>query len=479
MIKADDSLDQRFVRAAREIGINEGKFLVAVSGGPDSTALVELLATNRHELGIDLVLAYVDHSLRGKRASRRERRALYRLGKRHSVRTRIAELNPEEIRRGVEGLEAEARRLRYEALGRISSEEDAKGVIVAHHLDDQVETVLMRLICGTSIEGLAAMRPCLDRAGTTLYRPLLSFRRAELRTVARRSGVKPVRDRSNRDRRRLRSRIRRELLPPLERIRPSSFEAIARLAEESARASDALRAVARSEIVDPCRFERRAFFERAPSLRLIQLHEAVRVASESPVYRIPRRFFAPLLTETDRGLSGRVATGYGVELVLDSETVSVSPISVVRAKESLAVQLFDENGRRSADTHPVPFDSLSFATEPSQEPPVDRSASRRFLFSVEVICPVVTRRASPRDAHAFGQTRAGFKRRIERQPTHFLVLCDGAGPRVLFEVDDEGEISFEMAVDADTKHATTHAAAGEKLAIAGYIAEKSSNGGER
>ncbi len=481
MTRSNHNLDQRFVQEARKIGLAEGRFVVAVSGGPDSTALVELLGANRGELKVELVLAYIDHSLRGKRASRRERDTLRLLAERYSVRTRTAELNPEEIRRGAGGMEAAARRMRYESLGRIASEESAKGVVLAHHLDDQVETVFMRMICGTSIEGLSAMRPRLDRGDTILYRPLLSFRRKELRIVARRTGVKPVRDRSNRDRRRLRSRIRRELLPPLERIRSSSFEAIGRLAEESANAADALRAAARYGIDDPCRFERREFFQRPPSLRLIQLHEAVRLTSESPVYRIPRRFFAPLLTETDSRLHGRVATGYGVELVLDRDTVSIIPASVVRAHESRGEQLIDENGGQLATAPPYPFDELSIevgvidhCTAESQGQPVDRWADRRFLFSLEVTCPVITRRPSPRDAHAFGQKRGGFKRRIERRPSRFLVLCDAEGPKALFEVGEDGTISYETGVDAERD-----VMKGKKLAISAYIAEKRSNGEER
>ena len=481
MTRSNHTLDQRFVQEARRIGLADGRFVVAVSGGPDSTALVELLGANRGELKVELVLAYVDHSLRGKRASRRERHTLRLLAERYSVRTRTAELNPEEIRRGGGGLEAEARRMRYESLGRIASEEGAAGVVLAHHLDDQVETVLMRMICGTSIEGLSAMRPRLDRDGTSLYRPLLSFRRKELQIAARRTGVKPVRDRSNRDRRRLRSRIRRELLPPLDKIRPSSFEAIGRLAEESANAADALRAAARFGIDDPCRFGRREFFERPPSLRLIQLHEAVRLTSEAPVYRIPRRFFAPLLTETDTGLSGRVATGYGVELVLDRDTVSVLPASVVRAHESCGERLIDENGVQLATSPPSPFDELSIEVGPvdrwapeSQKQPVDRRGDGRFLFSLEVACPVITRRASPRDAHAFGQKRGGFKRRIERLPSRFLVLCDAEGPKALLELGEDGAISCETVVDAERNVVKR-----KRLAISAYIAEKRSNGEER
>lgn len=419
-------------------------------------ALVELLGRNRFELEVEPILAYVDHSLRGKRASRHERRTVTLLAERHSLPMRIAELNPEEVHRGSEGMEAEARRLRYESLARIAFEEGARGVVLAHHLDDQIETVLMRMVCGTSVEGLAAMRPCLQRGDTVLYRPLLSFRRNELRAVARQAGIKSVRDRSNRDQRRLRSRIRRDLLPRLERIRPSSLEAVGRLAEDAAMAADALRAIALSGIDDSGRFDRRRFFEQPPAVRLMQLHEAVRLKSDTPDYRIPRRFFAPLLTEGDCGLTGRVATGYGVELVLDRDTVAVSPASGVRAHESRIVQLIDENGYPPETPLPSPFDVLwiriaapDYSAVGALRRPVDVPAGDRIFFSMEVVSPIVSRRPSPRDGHAFGQTRGGFKRRIEREPSRFLVLCDAVGPRALFEVGEDDAIACETAIGAE------------------------------
>ena len=178
-----------------------GRLLLAFSGGPDSTGLAAALR------GRDVVLGYCDHRLRGERASRRERasveRAAAALGM-PLVRTRLA-------LRG--SGEREAREARFRALIRLARRERCAAILLAHTADDRAETILLHLLRGAGIRGLAGMPAKSRRSGSLLLRPALGWRRAELRAHA--TGIGVVDDGSNRSSRYGRARIRGLLLPAI------------------------------------------------------------------------------------------------------------------------------------------------------------------------------------------------------------------------------------------------------------------------
>ncbi|MHC4957840.1 MAG: tRNA lysidine(34) synthetase TilS [Planctomycetota bacterium] len=179
----------------------EGRLLLACSGGPDSLGLAALLA------GEDPLLAYVDHQLRGVRASRVERRV---------VRTAADRLGLDLVRarvRPTAGNEAAARRARYDVLERLARRHGCVAIALAHTADDRAETVLFNLLRGTGLRGLAAPRPRQVVNGMLRVRPALDERRSVLRTAA--ADLEPLEDRSNRDTRFARARTRGLLLPGL------------------------------------------------------------------------------------------------------------------------------------------------------------------------------------------------------------------------------------------------------------------------
>ncbi len=226
--------------------------LVAVSGGADSTALLLALEelSGAGLLSAGLTAAHLDHGLRGERAEEDARwvEGLARtLGFECVVgRADVAEL----ARAGRDNLEQAARRARYEFLAGAAREAGARAVLVAHTLDDQAETVLLRLLRGSGAEGLGGMsaeRTLEAGDGSlSLRRPLLGWaRRADTEGYCRARGVEPRADEMNDEEAYARVRVRRRLLPLLETFNPRAAEAIARAAgllREDSAALDALAA---------------------------------------------------------------------------------------------------------------------------------------------------------------------------------------------------------------------------------------------
>jgi len=186
---------------------------VAVSGGADSVALLRLLENIRDELGIIPIVVHFDHGLRGAesdadaefvRELARERGLEFVLG-REDVASAAA--------RHKWNLEDAARRLRYAFFERVVEEGRATRIAVAHTADDQAETVLAHILRGTGPTGLAGIYPSVG----SIVRPLLGERRNDLREYLRGLGQGWREDSTNRDVRRVRARIRQQLLPLLER----------------------------------------------------------------------------------------------------------------------------------------------------------------------------------------------------------------------------------------------------------------------
>ena len=177
-----------------------GPLLVAVSGGPDSVALLLAL----HEIGAAISVAHINHHLRQSESDGDE--AFVReLCDGHGIALRVADgsLDPEEIRR--HGIEAAAREIRHARLHEIRREVGASHIATAHQKNDQAETVLMRLMSGGGLAGLRGIHPV---RADGVVRPLLDVSRDEVEAFLQQRSVTPRIDRSNADPRFLRNRIR-------------------------------------------------------------------------------------------------------------------------------------------------------------------------------------------------------------------------------------------------------------------------------
>lgn len=186
-------------------GLGRGEhLLVAVSGGPDSTALLAALVELAPERGLVLTAGHVDHGLRGAESAA-DRAAVEALGAALGVRvlTRAVQLH------AGAGLEARARQARYRALGEMAEAIGATRIVTGHTEDDQIETLLLRLLRGAGRRGLGGMRPRRGR----LLRPLLRATRIDVRRFLAERGLPFAIDRTNADLRHARNRVRRLLLP--------------------------------------------------------------------------------------------------------------------------------------------------------------------------------------------------------------------------------------------------------------------------
>ena len=229
---AEGKMDLR--RKVEEI-IRRGKLLepgmrvaVGCSGGADSVALACLLAELKETLGLRLLLVHLNHQLRGAEADAdeafvrklAERLEVEFLARREDVGARA--------QRDKTNLEEAGRQTRLEFFASLIAAGKADAVALAHTLDDQAETVLGRLVRGAGTKGLAGIYPVVELTPAgKLVRPLLGIRRGELREYLAEHEQAWREDASNLDRRRLRNRIRLELLPQLN---PASIEHLGRLA---------------------------------------------------------------------------------------------------------------------------------------------------------------------------------------------------------------------------------------------------------
>ena len=215
---------------------------VAVSGGADSVALLRALLELRTELGIVISIVHLNHGIRGTEADEDEQ-FVRNIGMQFDLPLHIERANVlAHSRQEKLSLETSARELRYDLLRQLLRQNACDKIATAHTLDDQAETVLLRILRGTGTRGLAAIPPLRDASpdlAARIIRPLLGTRRPEVETYLRSIDQPWREDASNGDSSHLRNRIRHELLPQLERdYNPALRHSLANLAE-IARAEEA------------------------------------------------------------------------------------------------------------------------------------------------------------------------------------------------------------------------------------------------
>lgn len=257
------------------------RVLVACSGGADSVALLGALASLAEEARRDyqLTVAHLDHGLREVSSEDAEfvgdlarEHGLACISERMDVPALAAELG--------EGLEHAAREARYRFFARAAEQCGASAVAVAHHADDNVETILFRILRGSALRGLAGMPIRRPLAGTRqpvdIIRPLLHCRQEQILEFLRRQGLHWREDATNDDPAYKRNFIRHELLPTIRwHINDHVDEAILRLGEFASQAEDAIGAQADTLL-------RKARIESSPNVLIVS---ATKLAAAEPIVR--------------------------------------------------------------------------------------------------------------------------------------------------------------------------------------------------
>jgi len=206
------------------------RVLAACSGGPDSVALVALLLKLREEMPLEIHLAHFNHRLRDEAGE--DECFVRALSRRWTLPfvSESADVRSHAAKKKI-NLEEAGRNLRYDFLRRAAARVGATKIATGHTMTDQAETVLMRLMRGTGLSGLAGIAPVVAGGPCPVVRPLLDIPGPDLRAWLAAEGIPFREDASNLDRRFLRNRIRAELLPELGcRYEPRIVVHLARLA---------------------------------------------------------------------------------------------------------------------------------------------------------------------------------------------------------------------------------------------------------
>ena len=185
------------------------RLVVAFSGGPDSTALLAAATRLGRQRGFGVTAAHLDHRLDPD--SRRRARRATAIAESIGVELRLERLVPDHEIRPPRGLEDWAREARYDFLERCRVDAGGRYIATAHHRDDQIETVLLRLLLGSGIEGLGSIAPLRG----SVVRPLLAIGRAQIRGRLATYGLEPIEDPTNRDLARPRNLVRERIAPHL------------------------------------------------------------------------------------------------------------------------------------------------------------------------------------------------------------------------------------------------------------------------
>jgi tRNA(Ile)-lysidine synthase len=345
-----------FLRALeRERMVRRGdRVLVAVSGGSDSTALLALFAGATRDLGLDLHVAHLDHGWRGQ-ASARDAEFVRRLALGFRLPVTVGHVDPVTWRRpgprarGDAGRrqssrEARARTLRRRFLEATAAQVGARRIALGHTLDDQAETLLLRLLRGSGRRGLGGIHPVVDGL---FIRPLLGMRRADLRAWLRSRRLRWREDATNRDPSLARNRVRRRLLPLLEReFNPRATEVLARAADllrdeedwlvpltDEAYAAAATRDQPDGVILDA---ERLAAMPRALKRRVVR-RAVTRVRGH--LRGIDQRHIERTLALLDRGGRRALDLPGGLQVFLVNRTLFVFTWDAMRADPAAAAEL--------------------------------------------------------------------------------------------------------------------------------------------
>ena len=211
-----------FLKKNNLLGKDE-KFILAFSGGFDSMALAHIIFSLSKKYEFKFVLAHLNHNWRGEKA-------LFEQNNCENFANSLGiEIYVDKLDENLPHTETVAREMRYKFLFNLAKKLDIKNIITAHTKSDNIETILQRIIKGTSISGLACINSIRQENGITLIRPMLDISREEVLDYCKKNSLSPNNDESNFDTKYERNKIRNELIPYLKNYNPNIEEALNRL----------------------------------------------------------------------------------------------------------------------------------------------------------------------------------------------------------------------------------------------------------
>ncbi|MFA6142698.1 MAG: tRNA lysidine(34) synthetase TilS [Candidatus Omnitrophota bacterium] len=229
----NDNLTERILKTARNYSMLKpgDVVLAAVSGGPDSVYMLNALLRLKNKFRVkEVIVCNMDHGLRGKE-SKEDSLFVKRLAKELGLKFIYKKLALKGKHHKELSLEEMAREKRYDFFKKAAHGAGANVIATGHTLDDQAETVLMRLIKGSSLKGIVGISPVREEAGLMFIRPLIEIEKAEIMQCLEASGTEHRIDRTNLEDIYFRNIVRGKIIPFLEKYNPRLKRVLFNLAE--------------------------------------------------------------------------------------------------------------------------------------------------------------------------------------------------------------------------------------------------------
>ena len=205
-------MDQVYSFLINDIGIKSNdNVIVACSGGPDSMALLSLLVYIKKDIDINIIVAHINHNVRAESESEKE--FVHNFCRTHDLIFEYMKINDYSS----DNFESEARSKRYNFFDQLSLKYNSKYVLTAHHGDDLMETILMRIVRGSTLKGYSGFSCVSNRNGYKIIRPLIHMSKSELLDYDKKNNIKYVVDKTNFMDIHTRNRYRKYILPDLKK----------------------------------------------------------------------------------------------------------------------------------------------------------------------------------------------------------------------------------------------------------------------
>ncbi|MBI2439367.1 MAG: tRNA lysidine(34) synthetase TilS [Candidatus Moranbacteria bacterium] len=291
--------------------------VIGVSSGPDSCCLLDILAALQKKHRLSLSVAHVNYRLRGKDSDEDER-FVQKLAAHYKIPCFI-HTPPKKIQASEEAL----RVIRYNFFEKTRKKNNADRIIIAHHEDDQAETILLRLLRGSGLSGLQSMQPKND----FLVRPLLTTSRADILLYLKERKLSFREDKSNNDEHYLRNRIRHTLLPLLAKnFQPNIRQSLAKTAFLVAEDYHELTKRFRSyhmPLVPPITLSRTELLSLSESSLRHTLRSIIQTASKKKVVPSKNLLFEIIAAIKSEKKKQRVVTFGGLKFLCRGDTVTL------------------------------------------------------------------------------------------------------------------------------------------------------------
>ncbi len=319
--------------------------LLAYSGGLDSTVLLFLLQHECKLLDLRLEAIYVAHGIRPAEEQQEECLFVQQYCESLDLPLHVLHLSrlKEDAKESGRSLEDLARERRYNCFRVISQKTGLRHIFLAHHLDDQVETVLLQLFRSGSLRSMAAMQPISTFGDMILHRPLLNIMRAEILQYARAQSLNWQEDSTNKHERYLRNYLRHSLIPSIAKRFPGYKSSILRSSEEASdiiAEMDALPGLCK-KTTRGVEIDRLAFDALSKTMRIHRLRQACEVLMSTP----PVLYTVRLVQKSSTSLS---------ELAAEQEQVAVSNYSRTAARQisrRTFLPLLENYNKQSSHSH--------------------------------------------------------------------------------------------------------------------------------